>query len=357
MMTVKRLNRFMLLATAPFAGVLFWILLMNTQLLLTASDPKPLLSTTLSMQEKADEISVKLEDSEQMALNISQSMQKTIESYERITATVNDLYTTAAAQKDRPVLIYDQRITAKLGQRIGVITSPNIELELYPVKEKNYSGYAMKVHLKSADAMKMVLGKDQFGGSETTLQAVKRYGAIAGVNAGGFADSDGKRYPLSTTVLNGEYVSGFFPTYKDLFFVGINKALELVGGKFESREELDKQEPMFGASFVPILLKNGIQQEIPSKWLTSPKRAARTVIANYKHDRLLFVVVEGNDENGRTGATLPELQNYLSRLGVKDAYNLDGGGSTTLVWNGKVLNTPSDDGNLRPLATHFLFFK
>jgi exopolysaccharide biosynthesis protein len=53
---------------------------------------------------------------------------------------------------------------------------------------------------------------------------------------------------------------------------------------------------------------------------------------------------------------LPELQDKLIALGAIDAYNLDGGGSSSLVFNGQVINKPSD-GKLRPLPTHFLFFK
>lgn len=74
----------------------------------------------------------------------------------------------------------------------------------------------MKIKLKDPTAMKMALDSE-LGRSETTMQAVKRSGAIAGINAGGFADSGGKRYPLSTTVMDGKYVNGFQASFKDLF--------------------------------------------------------------------------------------------------------------------------------------------
>lgn len=72
----------------------------------------------------------------------------------------------------------------------------------------------MKVKLKDPTAMKMSLGSDKLGGSETTMRAVLRHGAIAGINAGGFADGDGKRYPLSTTVLNGTTLLAFSPVLR-----------------------------------------------------------------------------------------------------------------------------------------------
>ncbi|MNL52086.1 hypothetical protein D3C87_1752320 [compost metagenome] len=68
------------------------------------------------------------------------------------------------------------------------------------------------------------------------------------------------------------------------------------------------------------------------------------------------MVADGYNENGNSGATLEELQNKLSNMGVIDAYNLDGGGSSSLIFNGRVINKPSD-GNLRKVPTNFLFFK
>ncbi|UUZ80792.1 phosphodiester glycosidase family protein [Paenibacillus sp. P26] len=156
--------------------------------------------------------------------------------------------------------------------------------------------------------------------------------------------------------MNGKYVYGFEPTFEDLTFIGISTDRKLIGGKFSRQEDLDKLKPAYGATFVPILLQNGKKQAIPSQWLYSPARAPRTVVGSFKNDQSLFMVTDGYDENGNSGATLPEIQDKSLSLGVQDAYNLDGGGSSTLIFDGQVINHPSD-GRLRPLSTHFLFFK
>jgi exopolysaccharide biosynthesis protein len=113
---------------------------------------------------------------------------------------------------------------------------------------------------------------------------------------------------------------------------------------------------VFGATFVPVLIKNSVKVPIPDKWKVSPRRAPRTVMGKYKDDQLLIFVADGYNENGSSGATLEEVQNKLYNMGVIDAYNLDGGGSTSLIFNGRVVNKPSD-GRLRPVPTNFLFFK
>ncbi|MBB6633848.1 phosphodiester glycosidase family protein [Cohnella thailandensis] len=355
--TVQRFNRTLLLAVAPFVGMLIWILAASFSLQAPtidwgndAADAPP------SLAEQASPVLGDLDEAAIIAKEISASMKKVSELYSKTNSSMSAIMTTAKAQVNRPALIYDKRITSRLGTVSDSVTTSNLTAQLFRIRAQKFSGYALKVKLKSAGAMNMVLGKDTFGGSETTLAAVKRTGAIAGVNAGGFADSRGKRYPLSTTVVNGKYVNGFEASFNDLFFVGLNDKLELIGGEFSSKEQLDRLNPKFGASFVPVLRKNGVNLSIPSKWQTSPVRAPRTVIANYKDDQLLFLVIDGRDENGSSGATLEEIQLLLTRYGAIDGYNLDGGGSSTLVFKGRVVNSPSD-GQLRPLATNFLFFK
>ena len=50
------------------------------------------------------------------------------------------------------------------------------------------------------------------------------------------------------------------------------------------------------------------------------------------------------------GMSLQELAEYLFSLGAVDAMNLDGGGSTTMFLDGKVVNTPSDKEGERKIG-------
>ncbi|MEC0368797.1 phosphodiester glycosidase family protein [Paenibacillus chibensis] len=350
----KQINRFFLLATAPFVG-LFIVLLFSMKPLHLEVDPVPY-APEGTLKEQTVILKEHLDKADQSVKVTLASIRKTAALYNQTTAAMTSIVTNARTQALRPEIIYNRRITAKLGVPFERVESDRIRIELYRVNPGVYQGYAMKVKLKDPAAMKMSLGRDCVGGAETTMQAVARHGAVAGINAGGFADNGGKRYPLSTTVLNGKYLTGFESSFKDLFFVGLDPSGKLVGGKFYSQSELDSLKPSFGATFVPVLLKNGQPMPIPEKWKVSPKRAPRTVIGNYKDDQLIIIVVDGYNESGSSGATLQELQSKMYGMGVVDAYNLDGGGSSSLIVNGRVVNHPSD-GNLRPVPTHFLFFK
>lgn len=352
--SIKRVNRFFMLLTAPFLGLLIglWWYQAPIQLDLEVEKFAPISGPVNEANAIKDDLSLAKASASHTIATVSASAKL----YNNTTDVMNTLVNTAKSQAARPELIYNRRITAKLGLPSGVINSERIRIELYRLNPGHYKAYALKIKLKDPTAMKMSLAKESSSGAETTNQAVIRYGAVAGINAGGYADKNGKRYPLSTTMVQGQYVYGFEPTYKDLSFVGLNKSGQLIGGKFYNRAQLDQLEPVFGATFVPVLLKNKVKVPIPAKWKSTPKRAPRTVIAKYKDDQLLIFVADGYNELGSSGAELEEIQNKLYNMGLVDAYNLDGGGSSSLIFNGKVINKPSD-GNLRAVPTNFLFFE
>jgi exopolysaccharide biosynthesis protein len=96
---------------------------------------------------------------------------------------------------------------------------------------------------------------------------------------------------------------------------------------------------------VPQLIKNGKiditwEQEKTTKSFVET-RHPRTAVAKLKDEKFLMITVDGRSESSG-GISLYDLADYLLSLGAVDAMNLDGGGSTTMFLDGKVVNTPSD---------------
>lgn len=67
----------------------------------------------------------------------------------------------------------------------------------------------------------------------------------------------------------------------------------------------------------------------------------RTAIGQIGPLHYVIIVVDGRIENYSTGASLSTLQRLFREAGAQTAFNLDGGGSTTLYFNGNVINRPS----------------
>jgi len=77
------------------------------------------------------------------------------------------------------------------------------------------------------------------------------------------------------------------------------------------------------------------------------KKHARTAIGILPNGHFIFVVVDGIKRIffNNTGITIPDLANFMHEIGCVEALNLDGGGSSTLVFEGEVINTPCGEIN------------
>lgn len=268
---------------------------------------------------------------------------------------LEELATQSQEQRQLSDHIYEERILAMLGPPIGIHSSERVEVKVFKLDELGYRGYIAKVKLFDPSVFRVVLGKDKLGERETTSQAVERTGAVLGINGGGFYQlvQGGKQYtlPIANTVIDGRLVNGFHPTYEDIFFSGIRKDGTLIGGVFSEQNELMDLKPWQGVSFVPILIQDGKPVPLPPKWVNT--RHPRTIIGEYANGDLILIVVDGRQSDWSSGVTLERLQIKLIELGVKEGYNLDGGGSSVFIFNGEVLNRPSD-GRQRLMPTNIV---
>lgn len=84
-------------------------------------------------------------------------------------------------------------------------------------------------------------------------------------------------------------------------------------------------------------------------------RAPRTAVGVTAEGEVLLVVADGRRERESVGLTLQELAEWMLDLGAVEAMNLDGGGSSTMVVDGMLLNKPSD-GKERAVASALLVY-
>jgi len=85
-------------------------------------------------------------------------------------------------------------------------------------------------------------------------------------------------------------------------------------------------------------------------------RHPRTAVGVRADGRILLVTVDGRQPERSVGMTIAELTALLLELGAVDAVNMDGGGSTTMVVRGRVVNGPSDLSGERPVGDALLVF-
>ena len=140
----------------------------------------------------------------------------------------------------------------------------------------------------------------------------------------------------------GEVVlSGHGAMAQLLMNVRVDQRLRLVESL--TNEEAAEAETVLSAG--PLLLEKGrVNVRIAEEQIArdiAVGRAPRTAVGLKEDGTALLVVVDGRSSQS-SGLTLEELANFLLKLGAKDAVNLDGGGSSEMVINGKIVNQPSN---------------
>jgi exopolysaccharide biosynthesis protein len=121
-------------------------------------------------------------------------------------------------------------------------------------------------------------------------------------------------------------------------FEGVPAAQEMIGG-------------------YPMLLVRGRpvhHDEIGLRTSFSDRRHPRAAIGTDRRGRVHIVAVDGRQPAHSDGMTLQEFGDFLLAHGITDALNLDGGGSTTLVVGGRIVNRPSDTNGERAVSNALL---
>ncbi len=170
-------------------------------------------------------------------------------------------------------------------------------------------------------------------GKENIIDMTARYGATIGVNGGGFYD-DGKvskDIPFGYIIENGKVIYQSHNRKSDLIGMSNDNKLMLVHATGEEAIKMGMRDAL---EFGPFLIIDGKRQTN-----LKPTRAARNMIAQRDDGIMLFLVTDGASYRG---ITFDEGIDVLEKYGATTAANLDGGASTQLVVNGKMLNSPKN---------------
>lgn len=226
------------------------------------------------------------------------------------------------------------------GRVTGVTIGKNHDngMPLIQVNSSRFKGYLLEVK----DPTRVKLGVTASLGvkGETTSDIARDNGAVAAVNAGGFDDPAGTgngKTPYGLIIHNGFILAGA-NTQDKTQLIGLDDTGLLYTGYYTIREirQLNIRD---GISFGPTLIKNGEKQITKGDggWGIAP----RTAIGQKQDGTIMLLVIDGRQTDS-LGATLLDVQNILYDNGAWTAANLDGGSSTTMCYNGQVVNHPCD---------------
>lgn len=215
----------------------------------------------------------------------------------------------------------------------------NIEIKLDRVRELDTEIYLVDIKLSDVKYLKTAFAKNTYGKnvSEVTSKIAKDHDAIVAIN-GDFYGVQEKGYVLRNYKT---YRKSAKSNQSDLV-IKSDGSFEIIKEKEVKLDSIEDAKEVL--SFGPALVIDGEvvvdkNDEVAKARASNP----RTAIAIIDELHYLFLVSDGRTKESE-GLSLYELANFLTNYDVKIAYNLDGGGSSTLYFNGEVINNPTHDG-------------
>ena len=234
--------------------------------------------------------------------------------------------------EDLPLLQTDllEGVRTTAGDKVWAIDVPN-KILICTVSGEGYQG---KLAI-AKDSSQVILAKNTLSGrGQTVTELCQAYGAVLGINASGFYDPEGKgrgNVPMGFVLSGGEYsgqaLKGRYQTagfdYEDNFRAG---------------RGLDLEELRDAVQFYPIIVLNG-EKNIDGSFGMGIQ--PRTVIGQTADKATLMLVIDGRRVGHSLGTTVSECADILLRYGCWTAMNMDGGSSSSMTYNGRIITKTS----------------
>lgn len=226
--------------------------------------------------------------------------------------------------------------------------------KLIEIEEKGFNGYLVAVYDPSK--IKVTYSKNLGSSGEYLVDMAKRENAIVAINGGGFIDENGLGtggQAIGAIISDGKIISNYGSSQYGGGIVGFTSDNKLYLGKMSASEAINigiRDAVEFG----PFLIVNGESAFINGNggYGTHP----RSAIAQRQDGIVLFLVIDGRSLKSK-GADMNDLVDILLRYHAYNAANLDGGNSSALVIDNKIVNHPINWDNLeqtRPIPSGFV---
>lgn len=222
-------------------------------------------------------------------------------------------------------------------------TDVNISITIQTLREYDTTIYVADIILSDPSLIKTAMANDSFGTNvtEKTSAMADRVNAILAIN-GDYYGANGKGYVIKNGTLYRDTVRGD-SQYADLVLYASGSFGFINENDISAQTLLENGVTQLFA-FGPVLIVNSTvavsaDAEVGRAKASNP----RTAIGIIDDGHYVLVVSDGRTDESE-GLSLYELAGVMETLGCKMAYNLDGGGSSTMYFNGEVINNPTTSG-------------
>lgn len=218
----------------------------------------------------------------------------------------------------------------------------NITISLEEFTANDTIVYAATVSISDPSLLKTALAQNAYGKNvtEETSDMAEENDAILAIN-GDYYGAREKGYVIK----NGVLYRSIADSDREDLAVYSDGSFEIIKESEISAQELIDKGVYNLFSFGPALTVNGEitvdeDDEVGKAMASNP----RTAIGIKENGDYVFVVSDGRTDESE-GLSIYELAQIMNDLGCVISYNLDGGGSSTMYFNGNIINNPTTNGN------------
>ena len=219
----------------------------------------------------------------------------------------------------------------------------NISITLTEYYRYNTKIYVADVQLSSAEYLKTAFAEGTYGKNVTakTSETAAANSALLAVN-GDFYGARERGYVIRNGIVYRDTASD-----DDLLCIYADGTMKVISQYEYTADELVVQAVWQAFAFGPGLVRDGSitvseTDEVGRAMASNP----RTAIGLISENHYLFVVSDGRTSESE-GLSLYQLAEFMKSLGAETAYNLDGGGSSTMYFDGRVINNPTTNGKIK----------
>lgn len=219
-------------------------------------------------------------------------------------------------------------------------TTDPYTITLQEYREYDTTIYVADVTLFSAQYLKTAFAKDTYGRNitEKTSTIAQANNAVLAIN-GDYYGSQESGYVIRNGVIYRD--SG---NSKDILCIYKDGSVSIESASEKTAQDLLDEGVWQAFCFGPALIEDSqitvsTNEEVGKAMASNPRTAIGIIDSNH----FVFVVSDGRTSESE-GLSLYQLAEFMQSLGVTTAYNLDGGGSSTMYYNGQVINNPTTNG-------------
>lgn len=221
-------------------------------------------------------------------------------------------------------------------------SNDHLAIEITEYREHNTQIHVAEIWVSSAQYIMTAFAKDTYGRNivQKTSKMAASKNAIFAVNGDNYGSREG-----GYVIRNGILYRKAGNKTKDVLCIMPDGDFMFSHSNKASAQSLLDAGAWQVLTFGPVLLDNGefmvnTKSEVDLCYVTNPRSAIGMVEPLH-----YYVVVADGRTKVSHGLTLYEVADFMKRLGCVKAYNLDGGGSSTMVFQGRIINYPTSEGS------------